>query len=255
MSNTLLISIGLFFLLFTWFYFYTVVAWLSALCAGVVSMVFAVIFYKLSSISNKKELSKKQKQEKTALSTYLALNECDFFKQIYIKSGYAVEEIENDFIATKQEKILICQRFEIEQLSPTKVAGCIKLSKKVEANKVVIFCSTASAQTLSFVKANQNICVIVLLEEVYTLLKTHNMLPELDKKIKITQKNALLCNLFTRTKARFYFISSVGLVATSFLSFFPIYALISSTILFLMGLYAKFNKKYNYYESYPLNLT
>lgn len=81
--------------------------------------------------------------------------------------------------------------------------------------------------------------------DVYFLLKNANLLPDLPK-----EKNSLKCNflyvVFDKSRAKYYLSSSLFLILTSFLTFFPLYYTITGTILFFVAIYAKFNLRFNH---------
>jgi len=119
-----------------------------------------------------------------------------------------------------------------------------KIIKQHHADQLTIFATGFEKDLIQ--TAQKAPCKTKFIDKTQTffMLKNADLLPNLPK-----EKNKITSNfwyvVFNKSRSKYYLWSSVFLILTSFLTFFPTYYLISGTILFFVSIYARFNEKFN----------
>lgn len=242
--NILLIAFAVFCLSFVWLFFYVRIPWLSALCSGGIALVFCLVLYKILPIKTKKYLSKQRKKQLEKFEMYLATHDARvLIAKIFEKKEYEIFYTENGFVANKQSKMLVGVWFGFEKFSKQALVELIKRAKKVNAGCVILF-GGVGFNTKPVCTYTQTRLVTFSVDETYSLMEKNNLLPQLpdysDKKDK-----QIFVYAFNEKRFPYYVVSSLSLVAISFISFFPIYSIVVATLLLAAAIYSKFNKRYN----------
>lgn len=243
--NVLLIGFAVFMVSFVWLYYFVKVAWISAVCAGGITLCCCVILYKLLPFKTKKYYSKKRKDLLEKLELFLSINGgTEIVADIFSTKGYETFFVKNGFIASKAEKkLLICVWFKFSPLNKQNFAELIAFNRKINADKIIIYGKT-DFDIKPFCDYTDTRCTVFSVDDLCKILEQNNTLPELPENT-VKKDKKILIYAFNEKRFPYYIISSIALVGISFISFFPIYSLIMSALLLAAGIYSKFNKKFN----------
>lgn len=131
--------------------------------------------------------------------------------------------------------------FSVEPLSADKIAEKVKRFPKRE---ITIYCnalSPAATKLCADLKLNA-----VCADEVYLLFKRHGLLPEkyICDPPKRTFKDSLL-SFTDKANGKSFILGGIGLLIFSLFTLFPIYYLISGSILTVFGLAVRFLPKHS----------
>lgn len=229
--DTLFSALCAFLLFFTCLRFYTksaVIGLIFGISGGI--LFGALAFLYIRSKQHKSLLLSKDEKEKKLLSLHLSLSGDAYLRDLILKLLGEGAEIDGKRIISGG--VAYYFNFKMLPLSEDDIAVVIKDS--FDGDKA-IYCVKISADAL-MLSENFNIKVI-LIDEVYAELKENNLLPE-----KYVYEESKKTSIFKRIKLRFsrklcapLFWSGSALLALSYLTFFPIYYIVSGSILLVLS--------------------
>lgn len=202
--------------------YYRVTMWLALLLCTLISLLIGMgIFFLTYRNRKKKFLLAQDKEEKEKLMLHLALSSDDANEKLF--APILKEEPQKTYL-------LFC----MQPLSADKVAEKIRNYKDGES--FAIFCNTLSPEARNLC---ETFCIPVTEgKDVYAKLKSNDLLPEKyvcgEKKRRGVKEKIRIS--FQKKNSRSFFIGGAGLLILSLFSFFPLYYVISGSILLLTAL-------------------
>lgn len=227
--DTVFTALCAFLLFFTAMRFYTKNAALALVFGLLAGGLFGALgFVYISKKQNKKLLLSKDEKEKKLLALHLSLSSDAYVLKLF--ESCLDGKSENGKIETDEEVCFF--NFKMQPLSEDDIAKAIKFSSE---KKKKIFCCKIAPEALLL--AENFLIEIMLLDDVYKLLKEKNLLPEKfvyegPKKISVLKK---IKAKFSRKLCAPLFWSGLGLLALSYFTFFPIYYIVSGGILLILS--------------------
>lgn len=229
--DTLFAAVCAFLLFFTALRFYTKNALIGLIFGICAALLFGVLGYLY--ISNKQRQSlllSRDRKSKKLLSLHLSLSRDDYIARLL--KGALGED------ARIRGKRVICAgqsnfyNFKMQPLGEDDVARIIKFRTD---DKKMIYCNSASPEAAALA-AHFDIGVTGI-DDFYDTLKQKNLLPE-----KYAYEEARRAGLFKKIKSRFtrklcapLFWSGSALLALSYFTFFPIYYIVSGSIMLIIA--------------------
>ncbi len=232
--DTLFAALCAFLLFFTAVRYYTRNPYIALGFAVCACILFGILcFLYISRKQNKSLLISRDEKQKKLLSLHLSLSSDDYICDLFEKSietSDATAEIKGGKVYFKDEIYFF--DFKMQPLNEDDVARVIKFNSD---NKKIIYCCKASAEAA--VLAENFLIEIKQIDEVYSLLKERGLLPE-----KYVYEGAKKISVWKRIKARFsrricapLFWSGAALLALSYLTFYPIYYIVSGGIMLILS--------------------
>lgn len=230
-ADTFFAGLCAFLLFFTAVRYYTKNAPL-ALAFGIAAMLLfgALGYLYISRKQNKKLLISRDEKQKKLLSLHLSLSSDSYIKKLMRSMLGEGAEISGEKVVLNGEANFF--NFKMQPLSEDDVARVIKYGFN---GKKKIYCSALSPQAAALAK-NFSIGVAGI-DEVYEKLKEKELLPE-----KYVYEEPPRIKFFQRVKARFsrklaapLFWSGAGLLALSYFTFFPLYYIISGSVILILS--------------------
>lgn len=206
-----------------------------------VSCLFVCVVYFLSQrlLRGKRERAKltaASKKTTAALQTYLYTHEFSPAPLLLAK-GWQPKE---DRLFQKDGHVFaVFCKFTVAPLSPDDLLPMLKQTPE----DVLVFCTSANAACTQIAAALHRKITVCDVATLASLLRERDLLPSLPS--APPRRNRLLTVAFCKERANAYLLSAVFLLLSSVFSFFPLYPLITATLLVLLALYAKWNKRYN----------
>lgn len=195
---------------------------------------------------HKKFVKKQEKNQIEILADYLSFlpekQVTDLFLQLPQIADYQPKTSKNTITIT-DEKVTKKLIFAFENLPLTKSDFC-RITKNNKADLIEIFATDFQKDLPQLANKCPQRIRFFDKTDVYFLLKNADLLPDLQKE-KNKLKSEFWYIVFNKSRAKYYLSSAIFLILTSFLTFFPLYYVISGTILFFVAIYAKFNVKFN----------
>ena len=232
--DTLFAALCAFLLFFTAIRYYTKNAYIAlgfAICACL--LFGSLCFLYLSRKQNKSLLISRDEKQKKLLSLHLSLSSDDYLCDLFEKSlttSDATAEIKGGKVYFKDEVYFF--DFKMQPLNEDDVARIIKF--KCDQKKI-IYCCKASAEAA--VLAENFLIEIKQIDEIYPILKERGLLPE-----KYVYEGAKKISVWKKIRARFsrricapLFWSGAALLALSYLTFFPVYYIVSGSIMLILS--------------------
>lgn len=222
----------LFFFICNWlislciFRYYRLAPWLSLLLCTVFSAAAsALFFFLLSRNRRKKFLAGRDKEEKEKLTLHLALSD--------EKSNRALlAPLLSDELSEKKVFLLFC----MQPLSADEIANGIK---RTNGQSFTVYCNELSPQAREL--CERFLITVRESKEIYEKLKAADALPEKyicgEKQKSTFRKRAKI--YFHKSNCRSFFISGAALLVLSLFSFFPLYYVISGSLLLLAALFIR----------------
>lgn len=236
--DTLFAGACAFLLFFTSLRYYTKSAVIGLIFGVCAALLFgALAFLYISGKQNKSLLISRDEKNKKLLSLHLSLSS-DYYLTNLFKKCLGEE-------AKIRGKRVICGgqshffNFKMHPLSEDDIARVIKFKHDGEK---IIFCNSVSAPSAALA-AHFGIGIKGI-DEVFALLKKNNLMPEKyayedAKKLSLLKR---LKGVFTRKLCAPLFWSGLALLALSYFTFFPVYYIVSGSImLFLSAVALVFN--------------
>ena len=229
--DTLFAAIVAFLLFFTALRFYTknaVIGLIFGICAGLLIGVLSFLY--ISARQNKHLLISRDEKQKKLLSLHLSLSTDDYICKLF-------EAYFGDGAARDGKRVIFGGvtnffNFKMHPLTEDDIASVIKADTQ---NDKKIFCVGISPEA-AVLAENFNISV-ARIDEVYSILKDNNLLP--DKYVyEEAKKKSLLKRIkshFTRKLCAPLFWSGLALLALSYFTFYPIYYIVSGSIMLLLS--------------------
>lgn len=229
--DTLFGAVSAFLLFFTAIRFYTKNAVLGLIFGVVAGVLFGLLFFLyISNKQNKTLLVSRDEKDKKLLALHLSLSRDEYLLNLFKKYFSSDAKIRG--------KRLICGgvsyffNFKMQPLSEDDIARVIKLKCP---EKKHIFCVKSSPEATML--ANNFSIEISGIDEVFSGLKKSELLPE-----KYIYEKAEKTGFFKRVKARFsrklcapLFWSGTALLLLSYFTFFPIYYIISGSLMLILS--------------------
>lgn len=229
--DTVFAGVCAFLLFFTAVRFYTksvAVALIFGICALFLFGALAYVY--ISRKQNKNLLLSRDEKNKKLLSLHLSLSSDGYIKRLFKNLFGEDARISGQKVVTGDTANFFC--FKMEPLSEDDVAKVIKY--RFEGKKH-IFCSKSSPQAAAL--ASTFLIEITGIDGVYSALKDKDLLPE-----KYVYEGAEKISFIKKIKARFnrrisapLFWSGAGLLALSYFTFFPIYYIVSGSLMLILS--------------------
>ena len=229
--DTLFAGVCAFLLFFTAVRFYTENAAL-ALGFGIAALILfgALAYVYISRKQNKNLLLSRDEKNKKLLSLHLSLSSDEYVKKLF-------KELFGEGAKICGQKVVFNDtanffRFKMQPLTEDDIAKVIKYRTE---SKKRIYCVSALPDAAAL--ASNFLIEIIGIDGVYSALKDKNLLPE-----KYVYEGAKKVGFFKKIKSRFnrrlaapLFWSGLGLLALSYFTFFPIYYLVSGSVLLVLS--------------------
>lgn len=242
--NILLIAFAVFFLSFVWLYFYVKVTWISALCSGGIALASCLLLYKILPVKTKKYRSRQKKKQLEKFEMFMATRDAaGAIEKVFQKKEYEIFNVKGGFVAKKQNVMLVIPWFGFESFTKQRLVEAVKTMRKVGADCILLF-GGVGFDTKPICAYTDAKLIVFSVGDTYSLLEKNSLLPEMPDYAAKKDKQ-IFVYAFNAKRFPYYILSSVALVAVSFVSFFPIYSLVAATALLAAAIYSKFNKKYN----------
>lgn len=232
--DTLFAGACAFLLFFTSIRYYTKNAVLALVFAVLACLLFgALSFLYISRKQNKKLLISRNEKNKKLLALHLSLSSDAYVGELFSKclaDEKDKPETKGGIIFTGGRAYFL--NFKMQPLCGDDVAAVIK--QKTDEEKILLCCSIdAEAAMLA-----ENFSIEVKqLDYVYNLLEENKLLPE-----KYIYEGAKKISVFKRIKTRFnrkicapLFWSGAALLILSYFTFFPIYYIVSGSIMLILA--------------------
>ncbi len=229
--DTLFAGICAFLLFFTAVRFYTKSVAL-ALVFGICAMLLfgALAYVYISKKQNKNLLLSRDEKNKNLLALHLSLSSDVYIKRLFKNLWGSEAKISGQKIVAGDTANFFC--FKMEPLTEDDVAKVIKYRFD---GKKHIYCAKSSAGAAAL--AANFLIEITGIDGVYSALKENNLLPD-----KYVYEGPEKVGPLKKIKARFnrklcapLFWSGAGLLALSYFTFFPIYYIVSGSLLLILS--------------------
>ena len=229
--DTLFAGICAFLLFFTVIRFYTKNAVVGLVFGLSACVLFGALgFLSISNSQDKKLLLSRDEKQKKLLALHLSLSSDDYIKNLLKKCLGEDSKIRGKRIICGEQTYFF--DFKMQPLSEDDVAKIIKYKTE---NEKIIFCTKASPE--AHVLAENFLIKIKGIDAVYPLLKDNELLPE-----KYVYEGAAKTGFFKKVKARFtrklcapLFWSGAALLALSYFTYFPIYYIVSGSVMIILA--------------------
>lgn len=220
-----------FLLFFTAVRFYTRNAAIGLVFGILAALLFGALAYVyISRKQNKNLLLSRDEKNKKLLSLHLSLSSDNYIKKLFRDLFGEGAKISGQKVVTGDTANFF--NFKMQPISEDDVARVIKYRFD---GKKRIFCATASPEAAAL--AANFLIEITGIDGVYSSLKEKNLLPE-----KYVYEGPEKITFFKRIKARFnrrisapLFWSGAGLLLLSYFTFFPIYYIVSGSIMLILS--------------------
>lgn len=230
-SDTLFTALCAFLLFFTAVRFYTKSPATGLVFGILACLLFGTLgFLYIGGKQDKKLLLSKDEKNKKLLSMHLSLSSDAYIKKLF-KSAAGEGAVIRGNAVIKGD----CASYFNFKMSPLDEDDMAAVIKSRFNGKKKIYCSSVSpaAENLA-----ENFAVeTISINEVYSLLKEKNLLPE-----KYIYEEAKKISIIKRIKARFsrklrapLFWSGTALIAMSYITFYPVYYIVSGSLLLILA--------------------
>ena len=232
--DTLFAGACAFLLFFTAIRYYTKNVYIALAFAIAAFLLFGCLsFLYISRKQNKKLLLSRDEKQKKLLSLHLSLSSdeanCELFEKLLSDEEIKAETKGNKIYAGGKVYFF---EFKMQPISEVDVAKAIKF--KCEESKV-IYCCLASAEAAAL--AENFLIEIKQIDFIYDKLKEKELLPE-----KYVYEGAKKIRVWKKIKARFnrkicapLFWSGLALLFLSYFTFFPIYYIVSGSVMLILS--------------------
>ena len=229
--DTLFAGLCAFLLFFTAVRFYTKNAYIGLIFGMLACLLFgALAFVYISRKQNKNLLLSRDEKNKTLLALHLSLSSDYYIRKLFLSLfGEGARKLGMKVVVDDTACFF---NFKMHALSEDDVARVIKYRWE---GKKRIYCVKCSPEAAAL--AANFLIEITGIDGVYSALKEKNLLPE-----KYVYEGAKKVTFFARVKSRFnrrssapLFWSGAGLLALSYFAFYPLYYVISGSILLILA--------------------
>lgn len=229
--DTVFAGVCAFLLFYTAVRFYTRNAVIGLIFGIAALLLFGALAYVyISRKQNKNLLLSRDEKNKKLLSLHLSLSSDTYIKKM-------LKELLGEGAKISGQKVVLGEtanffNFKMQPLTEDDVAKVIK--HRFEGKKR-IYCAKISPEAAAL--ASNFLIELTGIDGVYSALKDKDMLPR-----KYVYEGAEKINFFRRVKARFnrrlaapLFWSGAGLLALSYFTFFPIYYIVSGSVMLILS--------------------
>lgn len=229
--DTVFVGICAFLLFFTAVRFYTKSV-AAALVFGFSALFLfgALAYVYISGKQNKKLLLSRDEKNKKLLALHLSLSSDGYIRRLFKSLLGEDAKISGRKVVLNDTASFFC--FKMEPLTEDDVAQVIKYRYE---GKKRIYCAKSSREAAAL--AANFLIEIVGIDSVYSSLKEKGLLPE-----KYVYEGAEKIGFFKKVKSRFnrrlaapLFWSGIGLMALSYFTFFPVYYIVSGSLLLILS--------------------
>lgn len=246
--NSILCTIIIFLLTFTWIYYCLKIANLALALSVVVALASGYIIWRMQSRWERGQNLKKSQKKAVAdfcnLLKFGADNATIFTPMLRY---YHFEITETDFdslVATKNgAKCYVAICFGKDNLGQDELRQAVISAKRAECSKLYMFTNKIDNQLKDM--ANKHLPTVCIdASNTYALFEQCDKLPPIPQ-AKPTKPRLVAKYAFNRRRFGWYFTSSLMMLVLSVVSYFPWYSLAWATVLFAVAVYSLVNKKYN----------
>lgn len=230
-SDTLFAGVCAFLLFFTAVRFYTKSA-VAGLIFGIAALFLfgALSYVYISRKQDKKLLLSRDEKNKQLLALHLSLSTDKYITGLFSALLGADARVSGKKVVLKDCACFF--NFKMQALSQDDVAKVIKDPFK---DKKRLYCTRISTDALAL--AENFLIDVTCIDKVYSQLKDNNLLPdkyiyEGPQKIKIGER---IKARFNRNLAAPLFWSGAGLLALSYFTFFPVYYIVSGSVMLTLS--------------------
>ena len=232
--DTLFTALCSFLLFFTSLRYYTRNAYIALGFAITAALLFgALSFLYISKKQNKKLLISRDERQKKLLSLHLSLSSDEYISDLMTKClTDDTESAKYRHGAIIIENSAYFYNFKMQPLSEDDIAKIIKA--KCDEKKIIL-CNRISAE--AFILCENFLIEVKQIDFVYDKLKERELLPE-----KYVYEGKKKINFFAKIKARFskkicapLFWSGLALLILSYFTFFPLYYIISGSVMLVLS--------------------
>ncbi len=231
--DTLFAALCAFLLFFTSIRYYTKSAFVALGFAIVACLLFGSLsFLYISKKQNKHFLISKNDKQKKLLSLHLSLSTDEYVLDLFSRCLSDEEKAKRAGSKILKNECAYFFNFKMQAINEDDVA---KVIKDKSEQKKIIFCNRISAEAMLLC---ENFAIEVKqIDYVYNLLKESELLPE-----KYIYEEQQKTNFFKRIKIRFnrkicapLFWSGLALLALSYFTFFPIYYIVTGSLMLIIS--------------------
>ncbi len=248
--NIVLLSVAGFLLCFTWLVYYKQALWICYTVSALLSVMFFVVLFTLEKRANmlipgkrvKKSVSDAQKKALALLTDYTV------FLNIFETKGYVVKRLSDEiYLIENQKNTLIVFNFKLSNVGAQDVINAYKLSKKNQADKIVLFCLAFDVSAKEMCRMLDKEITFMDFNSTKQFLRANQRaieLPQPEKRVRLFESK-LFYYAFNRSRFKYYFFSAVFLLLLSRISFYSLYNISIATVSFGLSLYCLVNKRFN----------
>lgn len=243
--NDFFCTVAIFLLSFAWIYYCLKNATYALVLGAIVAVCSCYLVFRAQQRTPKRNKVDKNRLQRLANTLrYNADNGALFSKML---SFYHYQTIKKDYdylVAQRNdEKAYVALMYDKDKLCLSDVITCVVNAKRNDCTRLIVFCQSCDGALTTQANA-QTPTSVVDLSNAYALLDNAQRLPPLQQK-DTAKQNTFASVTFNKSKAKWFFTSSLFTLVTSVFSFFPWYLLGWSTLLLAMGIYSLLNTKYN----------
>ena len=251
--DALFLLIATFIVAFVWLRYYIANNLVCLFSAIAICILFFLAFKTLTvGKKEKRQLKKKEKKQAENLAVYLAFlpdkNTLALFEELPVLRQKELKRSGNAVTYKNGGKtVRFVFDFFCGALSPKTFCDYVKQAVNDKVDKLEIFANSFDKNVLQLQKSVGLELKLFDINSTFALLKDNGLLPTdvTEKQYVSPLRTNFLQIVFDKSRAKYYLMSSLFLLLTSFLTFFKLYYLISGTILFFLFLYARFNRRFN----------
>ncbi len=238
-----LFTLGItFIILFSIFRFYL----RSLILAIFLSLIFAIMITLLISFLMRKKYQKRiiskennDKEQKLmitlAISKKIELN--NLLTSLFEREGFKITDCNKYLLATRGEEVkALYHAFTIEPLDADKL---IEIRKDCPKLEILLFCNSINQKATQLASTLK--IEIREIKNVYSALARYSLIPDL---IELEEKNTnikeRLLNSLKRSNYKPILLSGLMILLLSFVSFYPIYYIVSGTILLFVATFIRY---------------
>ncbi len=143
--------------------------------------------------------------------------------------------IENDIIYLANDTIIV-SNFTFSDISKDYIINMHKTYKK----SIILFCNSISQDATTLINTYKLNIHPITSNELYYILEKYNLLPKIKNPITKVPLKEKVKGIFNRKKCKFFILSGLTILGLSSFVGYPLFYIISGTILLLTGLYLYF---------------
>lgn len=250
--DSVFLIVTTFIVAFVWLRYYIDNNLVCLFSAIAISILFFLAFKAITDgKKEKRKLKKQERQQAENLAVYLSMlpnkNLLALFEELSTLRQCEIKKSENTITYKNVKTIRLVFDFFCGALTAKLFCDFVKQAKADKIDKLEIFAHSFDKSVLQLMKSVDFEVKLFDANSTFALLKDNGLLPQevINKKRVSPLKSNFLQIVFDKSRAKYYLMSSLFLLLTSFLTFFKLYYLISGTVLFFLFLYARFNRRFN----------